>query len=150
MKTVTGDLLELAQSGAFDVIVHGCNCFHTMGAGIARPISQLFPEALRADKETCYGEREKLGTISTASIIRGDISFHVVNAYTQFDYRGAGPKVDYQAVKTCFEAIAQQFPKARIGYPMIGAGLAGGDWTLISSDINAALEGLDHTLVVLS
>lgn len=149
MKTVTGDLLELARNGAFDVIVHGCNCFHTMGAGIARPVSALFPEALQADKATPYGERAKLGTISAALIKRGDISFHVVNAYTQFEYRGPGPKVDYSAVQSCFEAIAARFPDARIGYPMIGAGLAGGDWRTISSSIDAALKGCDHTLVVL-
>jgi len=31
---------------------------------------------------------------------------------------------------------------------MIGAGLAGGDWTVISKIINKELEGEDHTLVM--
>ena len=31
MKEVFGDLIELALVGKFDVIVHGCNCFSTMG-----------------------------------------------------------------------------------------------------------------------
>ena len=35
MKTVTGDLIALAQQGTFDVIAHGCNCMCQMGAGIA-------------------------------------------------------------------------------------------------------------------
>lgn len=33
MKYIIGDLLKLADDGQFDVIVHGCNCFNTMGAG---------------------------------------------------------------------------------------------------------------------
>jgi O-acetyl-ADP-ribose deacetylase (regulator of RNase III) len=39
MKRREGDLLELALAGNFDVIVHGCNCQCTMGAGIAYSIS---------------------------------------------------------------------------------------------------------------
>jgi O-acetyl-ADP-ribose deacetylase (regulator of RNase III) len=35
-----------------------------------------------------------------------------------------------------------------IGYPAIGAGLAGGDWQLISSIIEEELAGEDHTFVV--
>ncbi|TGR89566.1 phosphatase, partial [Mesorhizobium sp. M2E.F.Ca.ET.209.01.1.1] len=26
MRTIRGDLLQLALDGAFDAIVHGCNC----------------------------------------------------------------------------------------------------------------------------
>jgi O-acetyl-ADP-ribose deacetylase (regulator of RNase III) len=35
IKYVDGDLIKLALKGEFDVIVHGCNCFCQMGAGIA-------------------------------------------------------------------------------------------------------------------
>lgn len=147
MKCMTGDLLEFALRGDFDVIVHGCNCFHNMSAGIAAAIAQAFPEALSADKATSLGERSKLGTISTARIERASVGFVVVNAYTQFTFQGPGPHVDYDAVSRCFIAIADAFPSARIGYPRIGAGLAGGNWTILAETINARLKGLDHTLV---
>ena len=39
MKTITGDLIKLAQDGVFDVIIHGCNCQNTMGAGIAKTVN---------------------------------------------------------------------------------------------------------------
>ncbi len=149
MKQTTGDLITLALKGHFDVIVHGCNCFHKMGAGIAKPIAQLFPEAHSVDKATSKGDRTKLGTFSQAEIIREDVSFTIINAYTQFDYRGRGVKVDYIALEKCFQTIAQRFPTSRIGYPMIGAGLAGGDWNTISRSIDEALKDHDHTLVVL-
>lgn len=149
MKKIEGDLLKLAFKGEFDVIVHGCNCFHQMGAGIAKPISQRFPEALAADKETPRGERDKLGTISIADIQRGEVKFTIVNAYTQFQIHGPAPRVDYDAVKKCFMTIGDQYKGMRIGYPLVGAGLAGGDWTIISKLIDSALAGSDHTLVVL-
>ena len=146
MKTVHGDLIALARDGAFDVIVHGCNCFHTMGAGIAKPIAAAFPEALAADKATAYGDRGKLGTISIGRA--GTLS--VVNAYTQFHWKGRGRKADYDAIEACFQTVAREFAGCHIGYPLIGAGLAGGDWTEIAPRINTALEGLDHTLVIFS
>lgn len=144
-----GDLIELALAGEFDVIVHGCNCFHTMGAGIARVIRDRFPEAYAADRTTEYGTRDKLGTISTALITRAGARFHIVNAYTQHHWKGAGVKAEYPAIKSCFEAIARDFDGARIGYPLIGAGLARGDWSVIEPIIDTALAGQRHTLVVL-
>ena len=148
MKTVEGNLITLALDGGFDVIVHGCNCFHTMAAGIARPIAETFPEALAADRATPKGSRDKLGTISTAHVHRDGLDLTVVNAYTQFHYAGTGRKVDYDALSACFGRVARSFPEARIGYPQIGAGLAGGDWSEIAPRIDTALAGMDHTLVV--
>lgn len=148
MQTVAGNLITMALQGEFDVIVHGCNCFHTMGAGIAKPISETFPEALMADRQTPKGTREKLEEISTARVSRDGLTLTVVNAYTQFHYAGQGRKVDYPAIGACFDKVAAHFPDQRIGYPQIGAGLAGGDWEEIAPRIDRSLAGCDHTLVV--
>ena len=87
MKTIVGDLLKLADEEQFDIIVHGCNCFHTMGAGIAGQINDKYPEAFEADKDdTKYGDVTKLGTYSYAyigSLISGHL-VQVVNMYTQY------------------------------------------------------------------
>lgn len=143
MQTIRGDLLELGARGHFDVIVHGANCQCTMGAGIARGIRAKFPEAFEADQATAKGVRDKLGDISWAR--SGDLV--VVNAYTQFHYRGPKPRVDYEAVRSCMRRIKAEFSGQRIGYPRIGAGLAGGDWDVIAHIIDEELEGEDHTLV---
>lgn len=149
MERIEGDLLKLAMDGRFDVIVHGCNCFCEMGAGIAKPIAAAFPEALAADRATEPGDAGKLGTLTVSEVERGGRRIAIVNAYTQFDYRGGGRQVDYEAVSSCFEEVARRYPEARIGYPMIGAGLAGGEWDEIAPRIDRALEGRDHALVVL-
>ena len=58
--------------------------------GIAKQIQQTFPEAFAADKATLKGLREKLGTLSHATVVRGGRQITIVNAYTQFHWRGAG------------------------------------------------------------
>lgn len=147
MKKTQGDLVLLARDGEFDLIVHGCNCFHTMGAGIAKGIKSAFPEAYAADCETTKGSRTKLGACSFAVVNAGGKRLVIVNAYTQFDWRGSGTKVDYEAVRSCMHWIRVFFPGLRIGLPKIGAGLAGGDWSKIASIIEEELAGEDVTLV---
>jgi len=149
MKCIQGDLLQLAIQGRFDVIVHGANCQCVMGAGIAKAIRTLFPEAYEADRATQKGDRAKLGSISVAEVVRGAVSFQVVNAYTQFDYRGPGIHVDYGAVQAAMKLVKRTFPGRRIGYPRIGAGLGRGDWVRLSKIIDDEMAGEDHTLVEL-
>ena len=148
MKDLQGDLLQLALAGHFDVIVHGCNCQCTMGAGIAKAIKLRFPQAFAADQATTAGDRGKLGTYSSAQARNAQGQpFTIVNAYTQWHWRSAGVKADYEAIGQVMRAVARDFAGLRIGYPLMGAGLAGGDWTRIAAMIDEALAGQDHTLV---
>ena len=71
----------------------------------------------------------------------------MINAYTQFNFRGSGVKVDYEAVRSCLRWIKETFPGKAIGLPRIGAGLAGGDWPRIAAIIGEELTGEDVTLV---
>jgi O-acetyl-ADP-ribose deacetylase (regulator of RNase III) len=146
-QTVKGDLLQLALVGEFDVIVHGCNCQCQMGKGIVLSIKQQFPQAYRADCETVKGDAAKLGSISIALVSREHTAFHIVNAYTQLHWRGAGVKADYNAIRLAMRAVKTRFSGQRIAYPKIGAGLAGGDWPTISSIIDEELMGEHHTYV---
>ncbi len=148
MHTIEGDLITLALEGQFDVIVHGCNCFCTMGAGIARAIQEEFPEAYAADLVTIKGDRNKLGDYSSATVTRNEHIITIINGYTQFHFHGDSVLVDYDAVGRLFKKIKQDYAGKRIGYPRIGAGLAGGDWEEISRIIDRELAGENHSLVV--
>ena len=117
-----------------------------MGAGIAKTIFAQFPEALAADKATAYRDKSKFGTISTASIEIANTKFVVVNAYTQFHWKGRGRKADFDAISACFDRVAEDFSSMRIGYLAIGAGLAGGDWITIGPRISTALVGRDCSI----
>lgn len=151
MKKITGDLLKKAIDGEFDVIIHGCNCFCTMGAGIASQIAKQFPSAYAIDKQTTSGDKTKLGHYTKAEVsMFGGPSFTIVNAYTQYGYGGrlnGEIDVDYNALRNVMRKIKNDFPGKRIGYPLIGAGLAGGDWNIISEIIDQELVDMDHTLV---
>jgi len=147
MKIVKGDLIQLALTGEFDVIIHGCNCFCTMGGGIARTIKQQFPQAYAADLATPEGDRSKLGDFSQAAAVNDGHTITIINAYTQYHYAGSGIKADYNAIQRVFEKLKIDFAGRRFGYPKIGAGLAGGDWQVISGIIDGALQEEDHTLV---
>lgn len=147
MKLLHGDLIKLALDRRFDVIVHGCNCQCTMGAGIAKAIKATFPEAFAADVETAKGDRKKLGSISFATVTRNGHQITVVNAYTQFHWRGRGIKADYEAIRSVMSKVKQSFGNQKVGYPRIGAGLAKGEWDTIAAIIDQELNGVDHTLV---
>jgi O-acetyl-ADP-ribose deacetylase (regulator of RNase III) len=147
MKTMHGDPIKLAQQGEFDVIAHGCNCQCQMGAGIAKTIKAVFPAAYEADCRTRKGSRDKLGTCSFAECETATGTVVVVNAYTQFHWRGRGVKADYGAIRSCMAWIGENFSGMRIGLPKIGAGLAGGDWGVISRIISEELAGEDVTIV---
>jgi len=146
MKVIKGDLLKLAEEGMFDAIIHGCNCLCNMGSGIAKTIKKLYPQAYAADCETIKGDKNKLGGY-TYSLVGENKQITLINAYTQYAYSRDKVDVDYEAVRKVFEKIKQDFSGKRIGYPLIGAGLAGGDWEVIEAIINEELVGEDHTLV---
>ncbi len=148
MKIVEGNLISMADNGEFDVIIHGCNCFCVMGAGIAKTIKQKWPSSYDADLKTVRGDKNKLGTISKAIVeTTSNTELIIVNAYTQYHWHGQGNKADYDAIRSCFKQVAIEFPSNRIGYPLIGAGLAGGNWSIISTIIDEELHNLEHVLV---
>ena len=147
MRYLKGDLIQLALSGKFDLIIHGCNCFCKMGAGIARQIRDTFPQAYLTDLETKPGDKSKLGKFSQADIRINEKALTIINGYTQYHYSGPNVLADYDAIKSLFYQIKLGFSGKRIGYPRIGAGLARGDWKKISRIIDSQLEGENHTLV---
>ena len=147
MQTRSGDLIALALAGEFDVIIHGCNCQHTMGAGIAKQIKSHFPAAYAADCATPKGA-SKLGQISSATVDCNGRELIIVNAYTQDNWCGSGVLADYDAIRLAMRRIKTQFSGRRIAYPKIGAGLARGDWARIARIIDEELAGETHTLVL--
>jgi O-acetyl-ADP-ribose deacetylase (regulator of RNase III) len=135
MKKLKGDLIKLGIDNYFDII-------------IAKGIKLNFPQAFEIDKRTVKGDKSKLGTITFVTVeVENKHPLTIVNAYTQFNYRGNGRKADYEAIRNAFREVKNNFSGKRIGYPAIGAGLAGGDWKIISEIIEQELDGEDHTFV---
>lgn len=139
LKIIKGDLIAMAKNNEFDIIIHGCNCFNAMGAGIALQIANNFPDAKLADDETVRGDVGKLGTYTIG--MHGRLV--ILNAYTQYSTvtRDGQDVFEYNSFQRVLEKISTRFGCWRIGLPMIGMGLAGGDPAKIIPMIeNAAVK----------
>tara|TARA_R110000868_G_scaffold248084_3_gene504468 strand:+ start:185 stop:664 length:480 start_codon:yes stop_codon:yes gene_type:complete len=140
IEEINGDLLKLFNKKKFDAIVHGANCFHTMGAGIAKGISRYIA-AVVADKDTITHDPHKLGTISVGKISKKG---HIINAYTQFY---PGPHFEYTAFISCLQIINIKYRGKHIGIPQIGCGIGGGDWYTVKKLIQMYLTDVNVTIV---
>jgi len=70
-KEIEGNLITLALDGEFDVIAHGCNCFCTMGAGLAPQMAKAFGCDLFPLENSIYkGDINKLGQIDYEVLLR--------------------------------------------------------------------------------
>jgi O-acetyl-ADP-ribose deacetylase (regulator of RNase III) len=77
-----------------------------------------------------------------------DKGLTIVNAYTQYMPGYNDLKQNYQAINDSMRLIATDFKGKKIGLPLIGAGLAGGDWNIIRDIIKNNLEDMvDYTIV---
>ncbi len=148
MKIIKGDLLKLAKQGEFNVIVHGCNCFTTMGAGIALQIKNQFPEAYAIDRTTLYGDYNKMGNYT---YVTTEDKFDLVNLYTQYNYGQSSPgckiPLDYNALVIGLRKINIRWKGLKVGLPWIGCGLAGGDKEMVQKIIERELYDVDITIV---
>lgn len=146
MNIIHGNLLTLAKQGQFDVIVHGCNCFCTMGSGIANNIRIMWPGAYATDKETPLGDYNKLGTFSKYTTVEQNRTLTIINAYTQYN-TSSQPRClfEYTAFELILQKLTHLFPTSHIAFPMIGAGLAGGDPERIVTMIENFDEQLSST-----
>ncbi|HHJ3076692.1 TPA: phosphatase [Vibrio parahaemolyticus] len=143
-----GNLVAKAKDAQFDVIIHCQNCFHGWKKGIVKEIASTFPEAKKADLATRYGDKKKLGTYSSATInLECGKTLVVANLYAQFSF-GQGKHLKDKALRDCLMKINSDFAGLKIGYPLIGAGQAGGDWAEIEKIIDETLTDVDHQLVV--
>ena len=96
---------------------------------------------------TVAGDKSKFGSYSAASVEVARKPLVIVNAYTQYNWRGAGTLADYEAIRRVFGQIKRAYAGKRIGYPAIGAGLVKGDWAVISAIIDEELAGEDQIFV---
>lgn len=138
MKILEGDIFEFAQSGKFDVIVQGNNCFSTQGAGIAVEFVKRYstldfnmelPEyPLNQDENTRFN---KLGCIDYQYNEKHGL--FVVNCYSQF-YPGKDARL--WAVASCFRKINHVFKGDKVLMPALGCGIGSLEPKLVQNIVN--------------
>ncbi len=153
LKYKVGNLITAAKEGEVDVIAHQANCQNVMGSGIAPQIKKHFPEAWEADCSLSefLSPENKLGSYSVG--LSGELL--IFNLYGQFGYGRSGVDTDYDALEKAMQRMSTlliMHESGKIGLPKLGAGLGGGDWSIIEEIIEDTLisEGYDVTVYVLN
>ena len=142
-------MIETRYGNALDVqtgiIVHGCNCQGVMGGGIALEVKNRFPAAFYEYDRVHRSRGLKLGEICFVEVSPNKF---IINANTQDKFGHAGGRfVSYDAIADCFTEVAKfaatveqhRERKLEIIFPLIGAGLGGGDWKVISAIIDVVV-----------
>lgn len=134
---IKGDLFTSSRR----VIGHSVNCRGAFGSGVAGQVARLYPQARIAYLSKFKQEKWSLGEIQVVPV-KNKI---IVNMATQDTYGREGVHVDYNA---CFEAFEKLFRYAQmhwldIALPKIGAGLAGGEWDRVETELLKALNNYE-------
>ena len=129
-----GDLLTSDEK----IILHGCNACGVFRSGIAKSIRESFPNAYKV-----YMKQYENNGLNLGDVIWDFESKKIIgNLVTQESYgRDKAQYVDYNAIRIAIKNVNNiittisndELP--RVGLPLIGAGLGGGKWSIISSII---------------
>ena len=136
------------------ILVQQVNAQGVMASGVAKELREAYPAVLEdyalavgpLGTQTNRGQ-DLLGT-RVWSRINDDLWICSLVSQ-QFYGRKAGHRyTSYDALDTGFSYIAIQAKHLNlpVHYPLIGCGLGGGDWSIVSAIIEKNLGTIDHTL----
>jgi O-acetyl-ADP-ribose deacetylase (regulator of RNase III) len=140
-----GDILETDEKK----IAHGCNCSGGFGSGFAKAISERYPAVREGYRIRYNAKKWKLGDVQVVGVGDGS-GREVANCATQLRYGKPteGPYVSYPAVRQVIRNLVKTWPDG-FAMPKIGAGLAGGNWDIISEIINEESGNIEVRVYVL-
>ena len=145
-----GNLLDVTHG----IIVHGCNARGVMGAGVAKAVKARYPGAYHLYRGAHKGSGLTVGHIIPYDVptLAARTELLIVNAITQENYGTEQRQVDYEGLYRCFSQIpqlAKAYQLPDVHFPLIGCGLAGGEWAIVEAIIESTLKGLRKHLWVL-
>ena len=132
VKIIKGDMVASYKNNELDAYAHQCNCFCTMKRGIAPLLAKANPDVRKVDNETIGGDKGKLGDFSVAETKGFPLLFNIYGQYHWSKYKVAPNRnTDYEALQEGLWKVKKHLTntdKNTLGLPLIGCGLAGGDW----------------------
>ncbi len=140
-KIIKGDLFDYAKKG---VIAHGVNCRNAFGSGFAGQIAKKYPRV--KERYHVYPFKE-LGNIQWVLVSE---NLCVANCFIQDNYGLPFPKLErhikYSSLVYCLEEL--EGGVTDIHMPVIGCGLAGGDWKIVKELLKDIFEDSDTNVTV--
>lgn len=155
IKIIKGDMVKSMLDGKLQAYAHQANCFCTMGRGIAPLLVEANPEVAEVDKNTEAGNPYKLGTFSVTTDETKPLIYNIYGQFHWSKFKIDGKRnTDYSALEGALELAFEDMWDKKIktvGIPLIGCGLAGGDWKVVKSMIDclASWYQIDVTVFVL-
>lgn len=111
-----------------------------MGAGFAKHLSSLYPEAKQADYvySKAFPPKKRLGRFSEVKVTNPERKeFTIINFYTQLHYSRTEKVFDELAFAQSLAMFHEKYGDAGVlVIPPIGCGLAGGDFDTVADIIN--------------
>lgn len=131
-----GNILSVNEG----IIVQGCNAQGVMGSGVAKAIRERYPIVYEIYNRAFREHGLTVGSVVNVSVKQ---SLVVASAITQEFFGKENKKyVSYSGISEAFCTIARHAneSKSDVHYPLIGAGLGGGDWAIIQQIIESAFH----------
>ena len=129
-----GDLFNVTEG----IIAQGCNAQGVMGSGVARIVRDKYPSAYEEYRDLHKVHGLELGEVQ---IVKVKPNLYIANMITQEFYGRTKREVSYDAIDECFDNLmTRNFKEYTINIPKIGAGLGGGDWSIIEAIIKSNLD----------
>lgn len=135
------------------IIAHGVNCKGVFGAGVAKQIAKIFPQALEMYRNKHFSGGWRLGDVQDVYCnywmnpfdqipYYAPTSRVVANLATQETYGRTGVHVNYEAVEKCFDELfgIADINNFKVAMPQIGCGLAGGKWEEVEKILERQLQ----------
>lgn len=133
-----GNILSVTEGA----ILHQVNCQGVMGSGIAKQIRQKYPVVydkymnLYNDAVDVWGGIEgPLSLLGMAQVVTVSDRLQIVNIFGQLKYGKDGQiYTSYGALQDAFKSLNKLLDASvQLHFPLLGCGLGGGDWSVVSA-----------------
>ena len=124
-----GDIFQV-ESG---IIMHGCNCYGVMGAGVAKLVKEKYPTAYDDYVDVCEDihvrhPKELLGLVHMPDV---SPTLHIANCFTQI---APGAHAEIAAIRSCLQEVLAFAEESNLNVHsvQIGCGIGGLSWSEVS------------------
>ncbi len=153
--TSKGNILTVTEG----IIVQQVNCQGVMGSGVAAAIRAQYPQVFEQYVKFCKSKEAPTQLLGELLMVQVAPSLYIANIFGQYAY-GRNPAGQYRGMYTSYDALDAglqkltkwidseagyaidkdlNFANPTIHYPLIGCGLGGGNWEVVSAIIQSRL-----------
>lgn len=102
----------------YDAILVGTSTYNALGNGFQHKVARSFPDVNRANKETFYADKRKIGTVK---VVRENPAFCLCYIHNgRFRPDRIPDVVDYEGLERCLKKINEAFKGKKVASTIIG------------------------------